>query len=123
MVVTLPAVEVVRTYFDEAFSAQAPVRVLRWAGACSERLWELPEGLSIVGPPPRGFGFQVRRLGADSYAVRVAWDRTVLVWSSLSRADLLSCCLAPLLAALGTDLWQLLDQPATPSARLRLWAA
>src|SRR5262245_4491574 len=95
--VTLPTVEVVRTYFDEAFDAQAPVRVLRWDEGHTERLWELPEGVSIIGPPPRGFGFQMRRLSADSYAVRVAWDRTHLAWSSLSRVELLSSCLCPLL--------------------------
>src|SRR5262249_25108290 len=122
MVNTLPTVEVVRTYFDEAFDAQAPIRVLRWSDAQGERLWELPEGLTITGPAPRGFGFQVRRLGPDSYSARVAWDRTYLAWPSLSKVDLLSSCLAPLLAALGADLWQLLDQPAT-APRLRLRAA
>jgi hypothetical protein len=121
--VTLPTVEVVRTYFDEAFDAQAPVRVLRWDEGHAERLWELPDGVSIVGPPPRGFGFQMRRLAADSYAVRVAWDRTLLAWSSLSRVELLSSCLSPLLGALGTDLWHLLDQPTAPGYRFRERAA
>jgi hypothetical protein len=36
----------------------------------------------------------------------------------VSKVELLGCCLGPLLAALGLDLWAMLDQPAArPKAR------
>jgi hypothetical protein len=65
----------------------------------------------LLSPPPRRFGVSVRRDGPDAYAVRLLWDRTCLSWPALSRAELLDSSLAALLGALGTDLWQLLDQP------------
>jgi hypothetical protein len=110
----MPAVEVLRCYFDETFEPHLLAMCLRWevAGA-GERLWELPEGVTIVGPAPQRFGFSVRRLDADAYSARLLWDRTCLTWPSLSRRDLLGSALARVLAALGTDLWCLLDQPAS----------
>jgi hypothetical protein len=111
--------EVVRKYLDEAFDPRAPVMVLRWDGG-GERLWELPEGLCVTGPAPAKLGLSVRRRDADRYAVRLLWDRTTLGWEDVSKVELLGCCLGPLLAALGLDLWSLLDQPAV---RLKLRAA
>jgi hypothetical protein len=117
MVSALPAAEVVRSYFDESFGPRLPAVCLRWGPeGPAERLWELPEGMCFVGPPPQRFGLSVRRLDADAYAVRLLWDRTCLSWSSLSRVQLLTSSLAPLMSALGTDLWSLLDQPV-PSSR------
>ncbi len=43
--------------------------------------------------------------------MRVLWNQTCLSWAGLTRAQLLTSSLAPLLAAMGTDLWHLLDQP------------
>ena len=43
-------------------------------------------------------------------------------WPALSRLELLTSCLAPLLAALGVDLWSLLEQPLQ-SVQLRPHAA
>jgi hypothetical protein len=88
-----------------------------------ERLWELPEGVTLVGPPPGRFGVSIRRCGPDSYSVRLLWDRTGLTWGDLPRAQLLSCSLAPLLGAMGTDLWYLLDQPVRPAPAPRDRAA
>jgi hypothetical protein len=114
MTKTLPEPEVLRSFFDDHPDVRLPALSLRWGngdGALLERLWELPEGVTLFGPPPRRFGLAVDRHGRDSYRVRLLWDQTRLSWTSLSRAQLLTSSLAPLLAALGTDLWALLDQP------------
>jgi hypothetical protein len=109
----LPPVEVVRKSVEESFDPQTPVLTLRWAdhGPAAERLWELPEGLSLLGTPPRRFGLRLRRFGGDAYDVRIVWERTHLSWPALSRMELLGSSLAPLLAALGLDLWAMLEQP------------
>ena len=115
----LSAPEVLRCYFDESFDPHLPAMCLRWQGhgGPGDRLWELPEGVCMVGPAPQRFGVSIQRLSADSYAVRLLWDRTSFNWMALNRAQLLGSALAPLLGALGTDLWYLLDQPvsATPA--------
>ncbi len=114
MVQALPSPEVVRCYFDAAFDPHLPAMCLRWhQPALPERLWELPEGVCLVGPAPQRFGVRIQRQASDVYAVRLLWDRTCLDWVSLSRAQLLTSALAPLLGALGTDLWHLLDQPVS----------
>ncbi len=112
MVTTLPAPRVVRCYFDDAFAPPMPVMCLHWEDGDGERTWELPEGVRVAGPAPQHFGITVRRRGPDSYAVRLLWDGTGLHWQALSRGQLLGSDLAPLLEAMGTDLWYLLDQPA-----------
>jgi hypothetical protein len=112
MTLTLPAVEVVREHIDESFDAHTPVLVLRWSKGPgpAERLWELPEGMCVVGTGPRRLGLHIRRGAGDGYAVRLLWESTQLSWPALSRVELLASCLAPLLAALGVDLWSLLEQ-------------
>jgi hypothetical protein len=113
MVETLPAPEVVRCYFDDGFEPPLPALALRWPpdAAGAECRWELPEDVSITGPPPRHFGVALRRRAPDTYTVRLLWDRTCLRWQALTRAQLLTSALLPLLEAVGTDLWYLLDQP------------
>jgi hypothetical protein len=110
---------VVRCYFDDGFAPRLPAMCLRWdTGALGgERLWDLPEGVTLVGPPPERFGVSIRRCGSDSYNVRLLWDRTCLSWGDLPRAQILTSALAPLLGAMGTDLWYLLDQPVTSAAQ------
>lgn len=120
----LPVPEVPRCYFDDAFEPPLPAMCLRWGptpDAVGERPWVLPEGVRLHGPPPQHFGIRVQRLDDDSYSVRLLWDRTCFTWLSLSRFQLMSSSLAPLLSTLGTDLWYLLDQPVQsgPLARLR----
>ena len=121
---SLPPAQVVRKVIDEAFDIHSPVLVLEWndGGANVERLWELPDGFSIMGGAPRRFGLLVRRNGSDAYRVQILWDRTQLVWGDVSRLDLLASCLSPLLTSVGLDLWSLLEQPI-PSARMHHWAA
>ncbi len=118
MLRTLPPPQVVRCYFDDGFTPRLPAMCLRWDRELlgGERLWELPEGVTLAGPPPERFGVSIRRRGEDSYSVRLLWDRTCLTWDDLPRVQLLTSALAPLLGALGTDLWYLLDQPVRPAA-------
>lgn len=110
MTQTLPAPEVVRCYFDPTFDPHLPAMCLCWEDA-EEGLWELPEGVRFSGQPPRQFGIRIQRRDEDSYAVHLLWDRTCLTWLDLTRGQLLASDLDALLAALGTDLWYLLDQP------------
>jgi hypothetical protein len=117
MVPSLPTPEVVRRYCDDAFEPPLPTLSLNWRDGAAERLWQLPEDVSLLGPPPRRFGVSVRRLAADAYAVRLLWDRTSLAWKALSRLQLLGSALAPLLNAVGADLRQLLDQPIERAPR------
>ena len=107
----LPIPEVVRRHVEDSFHRSAPVMSLRWPVAAAEKLWELPDGVNILGLPPERFGFHCQRVSRDAYAVRVLWNQTCFSWESLSRMQLLSSALAPLLTALGTDLWCLLEQP------------
>jgi hypothetical protein len=124
MIQALPTAEVVREHIDELFDAHTPVWVLRWAKGPgpAERLWELPEGLCVIGAGPRRLGLRIRRESPDAYAVRLLWESTQLSWPALSRVELLASCLAPLLAALGMDLWSLLEQDL-PRRHLRPRAA
>jgi hypothetical protein len=106
--------EIVRCCFDELFDARVPAMCLRWkseAHTSAEKTWDLPEGMRLVSPAPERFGVSIRRHGADSYAVRLLWDRTCMYWPALTRRTLMASSLAPLLEAMGTDLWYLLDQP------------
>jgi hypothetical protein len=124
MVPTLPTGEVVRKYIDESFDAYTPVMVLHWENNTgpAERLWELPEGMCVVGAPPRVLGVRIRRQRTDAYAVRLLWEGTQLTWPALSRLELLGSCLGPLLGALGIDFWSLLQQPL-PGTAIRQRAA
>jgi hypothetical protein len=125
MVQALPTPEVLRCYFDDAFEPHLPAMALRWRSAegRAERLWELPEGVSLLGPPPQRFGVSIRRRDTDSYGVRVLWDRTCFTWHALPRMQLMTSALAPLLGALGTDLWYLLDQPVQSGSSVPARAA
>ena len=126
MVKHLSQPEIVRCFFDEVFDARVPAMCLRWKSDAHEsaaQTWELPEGLRLVGPAPERFGVSIRRHDADSYAVRLLWDRTCMFWPTLTRRTLMASSLAPLLEAMGTDLWYLLDQPIVAEPALLLSAA
>jgi hypothetical protein len=116
MVQALPAPEVIRCYFDDTFARRLPAMCLRWRDCPGERLWELPEGVTLMGPPPERFGVTIQRIGTDAYEVRLLWDGSCFVWKSVRRVQLLTCALTPLLGALGTDIWYLLDQPVNGEA-------
>jgi hypothetical protein len=108
---TLSAPKVVRSYVEDSFTPSLSVLCLRWEGEETvERLWELPEGVSILGAAPARLGWTVRQEGSGNFSVRLLWDRTCLNWDSLSHAEILTSCLSPLLSALGFDLWHVLDE-------------
>jgi hypothetical protein len=89
-----------------------PAMTLDWGEAGNlERLWDMPEGVNLVGPPPRRFGCRIERVDADLYSVHVVWDRSRLSWPALRRVQLLGSALVPLLQATGADLNSLLNQP------------
>jgi hypothetical protein len=118
---SLPAPTVVRCYIDTQFQPPLPAMRLRWdpnVPGSAERLWYLPEDVSVTGAAPENFGFTIHRRGEDSYAVRVLWNRTSFSWAALTRVQLLTSALTPLLRAMGTDLWYLLDQPVSAEATL-----
>src|SRR5262245_8232360 len=98
----LQAPEVLRSYLDEEFDPRIPALRLRWStiGDAGERIWELPEGVSIVGPPPERFGIRIERWAEDGYSVRLLWNRTLVSWSALTRVQLLTSSLAPVLRAI-----------------------
>jgi hypothetical protein len=123
MVQTLPEPEVVRCYFEDGFQPRLPAMSLRWQDATQERLWELPDNVCLAGPPPDRFGITIQRRSLDTYAVRLLWNHTGLNWPALTRAELLGSALAPLLGAMGTDLWHLLDQPVSSESCLPRKAA
>jgi hypothetical protein len=98
---------------------------LRWdpdAPGVADRTWHFPGGVSIRGAAPEHFGVTFHRRGPNAYEVRVLWNELSLAWMNLSRLQIMTCTLAPLLRSLGTDLWQLLDQPVeqepVPPARV-----
>jgi hypothetical protein len=120
-----PAPRVVRTYLDDCCTPPLPVCCLCWENEDEEgdQVWDLPEGVRLCGPFPHRFGLAVQRRDSNTYQVRLLWDHTFLSWAALSRGQLLTSSLAPLLAALGTDLWHLLEQPIAPADRERPRAA
>jgi hypothetical protein len=123
MAQALPRADVVRRFIDESFDAHAPVLVLRWHSAGpAVRLWDLPRGLCLMGEPPAQLGIAIRRDGQDSFAVRICWGQAQLAWPAVSRLELLGSCLAPVLTAVGVDLWSLLQQPLASGLRHQ-WAA
>jgi hypothetical protein len=122
---TLPRPEVIRRFTDAEYHPPMPAMRLRWDASATgfDRLWELPENVSMTGPAPERFGISIERHGEDAYAVRLLWNQTHLSWPALKRVQLLTCALAPLLSALGTDLWQLLAEPVRSTLRVPARAA
>jgi hypothetical protein len=110
MVKSLSPPRIVRTYLDDAFDSFIPAMYLQWEEN-DERIWELPADVRLSGPAPERFGVRIRRHNTDGYTVRLLWDRTYLHWPTVTRRELMTSALAPLLASIGTDLWYLLDQP------------
>ena len=112
----LPVPEVIRCFFDHTFEPHLPAMCLHWPGGRPERLWELPEGLTLMGPAPERFGVSIQRVGKDAYRIRLLWDSSCFIWQAVRRVQVMTSALAPLLGVLGTDLWYLLDQPVHSEA-------
>ena len=123
---SLPAPRVVACYFDIGFVPPLAAMQLVWPphglpanenGTRPEPRWTLPSGEVLGGPPPARFGLHVRRQADDAYAVILLWDSTYRQWFSLRRSELQGSSLGLVLAALGTPLEYLLDQPTRPPDR------
>ena len=109
----LPTPEIIRCFHDA--HCRLPAMELRWP-AGTDRAWRLPDGSSIVGPAPTAFGITIHRLGAESYLVRCLWNDHDHSWPHLTSRQLHDSSLDAILAALGTRLDYLLDQPLSAAA-------
>jgi hypothetical protein len=112
----LPTPRIDACYFDIGFVPPLAAMQLAWP-ALAEHPWTLPSGETVNGPPPARFGLHVRRQAEDAYAVTLVWDSTYRQWFSLRRRELLASSLGIVLAALGTRIEHLLDQPVGPPDR------
>lgn len=109
----LPRPEVLESCWTEEAGPPLAAMRLQWdpnmLGA-AERVWRLPEGIALVGPAPERFGIAIIRRDLDAYTVRLLWNDIAFGWTALTRTQLLTTSLTPLLRALGQDLWTLLNQ-------------
>jgi hypothetical protein len=117
----LPAPQVVSCAFPSHVQPTMPALRLNWPVSMqADRFWALPCGAHKAGPPPALFGIVIRRTATDRYTLRLIWDDTYLDWRQLRRHDLKGSCLGAIVAALGTSLDEMLDQPIAqpqPSSR------
>lgn len=113
---TLPQPEVVGCFFDIGFMPPVAAMLLRWPED-AERTWALPGGETVTGPLPRRFGVRVRRQDEDAFNLALVWDSTYRQWFSLRRKEIVGTAVEPVLAALGTQLAYLLDQPVGTAER------
>ena len=114
----LPKPEVTRSFHDADLAPHLDAMELRWsddAPGASERVWHLPQGVTVHGAAPARFGFAIERLGADAYKVELLWNRIHFAWSPLTRVQIMTSSLSLVLHALGADMWHLLHQPAEKS--------
>jgi hypothetical protein len=121
----LPAPDVVACQFDPGFVPPLGVLRVDWPAipGASPATWRLPGGVELCGPPPQVFGVELVRWDEDAYAVHLAWDGARFSWSGLRREQVLNTALRTVLAALGTDLAYLLDQPVEQYPRRLVRAA
>lgn len=111
---TLTKPEVLGCYFENTAHPHIPAMKLRWdldAPGVADRAWHLPAGVCLNGPAPERFGVTIFRQSDNAYRVRVLWNQLCLSWQELTRVQIMTSALTPLLRALGTDLWYLLEQP------------
>ena len=110
----LPKPAILESYLESAYHPPVPALRLHWdpeTTGTAERSWYLPRHLTLKGPAPERFGVSIVRVDFDSYDVRLLWVDMYLSWMGLTRVQLLTSALSPLLRILGRDLWQFLNQP------------
>jgi hypothetical protein len=115
----LPSPTVRCCYFDIGFVPPLAAMELDWPkeGNPGEQTWLLPSGEVVRSRLPERFGLRIRRQAEDAYAVTLLWGAVYRQWYSLRRQELLPSALGPVLAAMGTPLLYLLDQPIGPPDR------
>lgn len=109
--------EVLGCYFDIGFMPPVAAMLLRWKDTGQPRTWRLPDGETFTAVPPSRFGIRVRRQADNAYNLTLVWDSLYRQWFSLRREELLGSAVEPVLAALGTQLSYLLEQPAGEAER------
>ena len=110
----LPKPEVIRCFCDSSVAPCLSAMELRWhpdTPGAIERVWHLPQGISVHSSAPTDFGIAIERLADNAYKVQVLWNRSYFAWNPLTRVQILTSSLSLILKALGTDLWQLTQQP------------
>jgi hypothetical protein len=124
-VTPLPQPELVGCYSDLGFTPPLAAMTLRWPADVADawQTWALPCGEKLQGAPPRRFGLLIRRQAEDAYAVSLVWDSNCRQWFSLRRHEITASALGSILAALGTQLDYLLDQPVGSQERSLTTAA
>lgn len=114
----LPKPEVMRCFHDGGAAPHLSAMELRWnadAPGAVERVWHLPQGVTVHGSAPSRFGISIQRFGDDAYKVQLLWNRIYFAWSPLTRVQIMASSLSIVLQALGTDMWHLLHQPLEQS--------
>lgn len=110
----LPKPEILESCWEDSDAPPLTALRLQWdpnmLGA-AERVWRLPERIVLTGPAPERFGVTIIREDIDAYAVRLLWNDIRFDWTALTRMQLLTTSLVPIMRALGQDLWTLLNQP------------
>jgi hypothetical protein len=112
--------EVVASYFADGFTPRLAAMQLCWPDpedVQRTRLWRLPGNVRLLDTVPERFGIRILRHGEDCYEVSLLWNRVSLHEPAVSRAELLRSALGPVLAAVGTDLAHLLEQPVAAPLR------
>jgi hypothetical protein len=124
--ITLPVPELISCYFDDGFAPRLAAMRLRWPddeAATTTGLWHFPQNVRLLDTLPERFGVRVHRTGRDAFEVCLLWNNVSLRWANVPRAELINSSLHPVLAAIGTDLDDLLNQPVVSSAEQRNRAA
>jgi hypothetical protein len=118
-VTPLPQPELLGCYSDPGFTPPLAAMHLRWPDGLGNtwQSWRLPRGEPLFATLPRRFGLLIRRQDDDAYAVSLVWDSTCRQWFALRRREILGSDIQPILAALGTPLDYLLEQPVGPPDR------
>jgi hypothetical protein len=108
-----PEPEVVSCYFDDAFVPHLAAMHLRWPdeGGNDTVLWHFPGNVRVISPLPDRLGLRIHRTGTDAYEIYLRWNSMSLHWQDTPRSQLVRSSIGPVLAALGTDLEHLLEQP------------
>src|SRR5215510_9655898 len=109
--------EVTRCFCDSDAVPKMSAMELRWRDGTgtAERVWHLPQGVSVVSPAPTRFGIAVERIGDDAFKVQLRWNHVYFAWNPVRGMEIMSSSLSLILKALGTDLWDLLYQPVDGS--------
>lgn len=108
--------KVTRCFCDATVAPMMQAMELNWRGMDAvERIWHLPKGVTVLSPAPTRFGILVERMGDDEFKVQLLWNHICFAWNPLRRVEIMTSSLPHILKALGTDLWDLLQQPVAGS--------